>query len=130
MTFSAIRRGRRADRRTAVRMLNRGAWLLVVFLALTAGGCKSHREDVLRVGVAPGPAVGFLHSIEPELAREGWRLFIVPFSGYLQPNMAWASHDVDANLYQNAVFLNQFNRGHQTHFVSMSKVYLPLMAIY
>ena len=44
--------------------------------------------------------------------------------------MALASHDVDANLYQNTVFLNQFNRDHQTHFVSLSKVYLPLMAIY
>jgi D-methionine transport system substrate-binding protein len=111
-------------------MLNRGAWLLVVFLALTAGGCKSHREDVLRVGVTPGPAEDLLHSIEPELARQGLRLDIVTFSDYVQPNMALASHDVDANLYQNAIFLNQFNRDHQTHFVSMSKVYLPLMAIY
>jgi D-methionine transport system substrate-binding protein len=44
--------------------------------------------------------------------------------------MALASHDVDANLFQNTAFLNQFNRDHQTHFVSLCKVYLPLMAIY
>jgi len=58
------------------------------------------------------------------------RLNIVTFSDYVQPNLALASHDVDANLYQNVAFLNQFNRDHQAHFVSMSKVYLPLMAIY
>ena len=44
--------------------------------------------------------------------------------------MALASHDLDANLYQNIAFLNQFNRDHQTHFVSVTRVYLPLMAIY
>jgi D-methionine transport system substrate-binding protein len=82
------------------------------------------------VGVTPGPAEDILHSIEPDLARQGLRLDIVTFSDYVQPNMALASHDVDANLYQNTVFLNQFNRDHQTHFVSLSKVYLPLMAIY
>jgi D-methionine transport system substrate-binding protein len=44
--------------------------------------------------------------------------------------MALASHDLDANLYQNVAFLNQFNRDHQTDFVALSRVYLPLMAIY
>jgi len=44
--------------------------------------------------------------------------------------MALASHDVDANLYQNTVFLNQFNRDHQSHFLPLAKVYLPLMALY
>jgi len=107
-----------------------GAWLLLVSLALVSGGCKAHGRDVLRVGVTPGPAEDLLHSVEPQLARQGLRLDIVTFSDYVQPNMALASHDVDANLYQNTVFLNQFNRDHQTHFVSLAKVYLPLMAIY
>ena len=106
------------------------AWLLVMCLGLAVGGCRTHHEDVLRVGVTPGPAEDILHAAEPDLARQGLRLNIVTFSDYVQPNMALASHDVDANLYQNAVFLNQFNRDHQTHFVSLSRVYLPLMAIY
>jgi D-methionine transport system substrate-binding protein len=107
-----------------------GACLLVAGLALITGGCKAHSGDVLRVGVTPGPAEDLLHSVEPQLARQGLRLNIVTFSDYVQPNMALASHDVDANLYQNTVFLNQYNRDHQTKFVSLSKVYLPLMAIY
>jgi D-methionine transport system substrate-binding protein len=104
--------------------------LLAVCLALVAVGCRGHRQDVLRIGVTPGPAEELLHSVEPELARQGLRLQIVTFSDYVQPNMALASHDVDANLYQNVVFLNQFNRDHQTHFVPLAKIYLPLMAIY
>jgi D-methionine transport system substrate-binding protein len=111
-------------------VLAHSTWLLVASLALVAGGCRANHEDVLRVGVTPGPAEDILHSVEPSLARQGLRLKIVTFSDYVQPNLALASHDVGANLYQNTVFLNQFNRDHQTHFVSLSKVYLPLMALY
>ncbi len=111
-------------------MLSRRAWLLILCLTLVANACKTHGGDILRIGVTPGPADDLLRSVEPELARQGLRLNIVTFSDYVQPNMALASHEVDANLYQNAVFLNQFNRDHQTHFVSLSKIYLPLMAIY
>ena len=107
-----------------------GAWLLVVCLGLVLAGCRDRGGDVLRVGVTPGPAEDLLHAVEPGLARQGLHLDIVTFSDYVQPNMALASHDVDANLFQNTAFLDQFNRDHQTHFVSLCKVYLPLMAIY
>src|ERR1019366_6438971 len=103
---------------------------VLMFFALFAVGCKGHRDNVLRVGVTPGPAEEILHVVEPELAKRGLQLQIISFSDYVQPNLALASHDVDANLYQNSVFLNQFNQDHQTHFVSLYKVYLPLMAIY
>jgi D-methionine transport system substrate-binding protein len=114
----------------ALAMCLRAAGVLMAGTLLIASGCKAHSGDVLRVGVTPGPAEDILRSIEPQLAGQGLRLDIVTFSDYVQPNMALASHDVDANLYQNPVFLNQFNRDHGTHFVSLSKVYLPLMAIY
>jgi D-methionine transport system substrate-binding protein len=104
--------------------------LLVAAIALLANGCRGHHASVLRVGVTPGPAEEILHAAEPALARQGLHLEIITFSDYIQPNLALAGRDIDANLYQNPVFLNQFNRDHQTNFVSVTKVYLPLMAIY
>jgi D-methionine transport system substrate-binding protein len=106
------------------------ALLLIASISLFASGCRARSSQVLRVGVTPGPAEDLLHVVEPELARNGLKLNIVTFSDYVQPNMALASHDVDANLYQNAIFLNQFNRDHQTNFVPLARVYLPLIAIY
>jgi D-methionine transport system substrate-binding protein len=106
------------------------AWLSLAAGLLVAAGCKSHHADTLRVGVTPGPAEDILHAVEPDLARHGIELQIVRFSDYIQPDMALSSHDLDANLYQNIAFLNQFNRDHQTHFVPLGRVYLPLMAIY
>ena len=104
--------------------------LIVTFATLAATGCKSHHGQVLRVGITPGPAEEILHSVEPGLTQQGIEIKIVHFSDYIQPDMALASGDLDANLYQNVAFLDQFNRDHQTHFVALSRVYLPLMAIY
>jgi D-methionine transport system substrate-binding protein len=97
---------------------------------LTVVGCKSHSADVLRIGVTPGPAEEILHAVEPAMAEQGIKIKIIRFSDYIQPDMALASHDLDANLYQNIAFLNQFDRDHQTNFISLTRVYLPLMAIY
>jgi D-methionine transport system substrate-binding protein len=115
-------------RNGSVRSMIQGAFLASLMTALA--GCKSHHGEVLRIGITPGPAEEILHSIEPSLTQQGIELKIVHFSDYIQPNMALASHDLDANLYQNVAFLNQFNHDHQTHFVSVNRVYLPLMAIY
>jgi D-methionine transport system substrate-binding protein len=132
MTSRRNRSRGQAAQFTVIREIHLSGRIAAVFVcvALLAGGCRDQRRSLLRVGITPGPAEELLRSVEPELARQGLQLDIVTFSDYVQPNMALASHDVDANLYQNTVFLNQFNRDHQTHFVSLSKVYLPLMAIY
>jgi D-methionine transport system substrate-binding protein len=103
---------------------------LLASTMLIIAGCKSHHGEVLRIGITPGPAEEVLHSIEPVLTQQGIELKIVHFSDYIQPNMALASHDLDANLYQNVPFLNQFNHDHQTRFVAVDRVYLPLMALY
>jgi D-methionine transport system substrate-binding protein len=112
------------------RILPHSAWPLLACLLLVAAGCRSRGGDVLRVAVTPGPAEEILRAVEPQLASQGVQLRIVTFSDYVQPDMALASREVDANLYQNMVFLNQFNHDHATRFVSLGKVYLPLMALY
>jgi len=69
MIVSVERRNRQAVPGGKARTSGRVALLLVACHALVAGGCKAHHEDVLRVGVTPGPAEDILHSVEPELAR-------------------------------------------------------------
>ena len=118
--------------KSAISLAGRAAllsiWLAGFIFAMV--GCKSHRGEALRIGITPGPAEEILRSVEPALVQQGIEIKIIHFSDYIQPDMALASHDLDANLYQNVAFLNQFNRDHQTHFVALSRVYLPLMAIY
>ncbi|WP_263356035.1 MetQ/NlpA family ABC transporter substrate-binding protein [Acidicapsa ligni] len=110
--------------------LRRVAVLAGFSVLLTLAGCRQNSSSDLRVGVTPGPAEEILDAIKPDLEKQGIHLKIVPFTDYVQPDMALASGDLDANLYQNTAFLALFNRDHGAHFVSLGKVYLPPMAIY
>jgi D-methionine transport system substrate-binding protein len=102
----------------------------LLLLSCLLAGCKQQASNQLRIGVTPGPAEEILQAIKPELDKEGIELKVVSFTDYVQPNLALAGHDLDANLYQNVPFLNQFNHDHSTGFVAVAKVYVPLMAIY
>jgi D-methionine transport system substrate-binding protein len=99
-------------------------------LLLALAGCHKQTSSQLRVGVTPGPGEEILHSVQADLKAQGVDMQITTFTDYIQPDLALASHDLDANLYQNGAFLQQFNRDHGTSFVEVEKVYLPLMAIY
>jgi D-methionine transport system substrate-binding protein len=107
----------------------RFAMIVFSLMVATLAGCRNPSTK-LRIGVTPGPAEEILNAVAPELARTGVELKIVPFTDYVQPNLALAGKDLDANLYQNIPFLNQFNQDHATTFVPVAKVYVPLMAIY
>lgn len=101
-----------------------------LFALALVTGCHHKATTQLRIGVTPGPAEEILSEIEPQLASQGVQLQVVHFTDYIQPNLALAGHDLDANLYQNVPFLENFNRDHSTHFVAVQRVYIPLMAIY
>ncbi|HMH11514.1 MAG TPA: MetQ/NlpA family ABC transporter substrate-binding protein [Edaphobacter sp.] len=101
-----------------------------LFVLPLLSGCRHHGRNELRIGVTPGPAEEVLESVRSNLHDQNVDLKIIPFTDYIQPNLALSGHDLDANLYQNIPFMEQFNRDHKTSFVSVAKVYVPLMAIY
>lgn len=105
-------------------------WLIVALMLSVASCGRSSGGNKLRVGATPVPAGEVLAQVQGDLASAGVEMEIVSFTDYIQPNSALATGDVDANLYQNVPFMEQFNRDRGTHFVSVKSIYLPLMAIY
>jgi D-methionine transport system substrate-binding protein len=106
--------------------------LLAVAATLTFAGCgqKQTSETLLRIGVTPVPAGEVIAQIVPVLSKQGFDVKVVTFSDYIQPNLALSAGELEANLYQNVPFMEQFNRDHGTHFVSVAKAYLPPMGLY
>jgi D-methionine transport system substrate-binding protein len=106
----------------------------IIFSILTLSLCACHRsagnQNVLRVGVTPVPAGEVIQLLVPVLAKENIQVKVVSFSDYIQPNLALAANELDANLYQNVPFMEQFNRDHGSKFVSVAKAYLPPMGLY
>jgi D-methionine transport system substrate-binding protein len=114
------------------------AGLAVTFFGLTACGSGSGSgkgggkdDGTLLVGATAVPAGEVLTYIKDNLAKKaGLKLEIKEFTDYVLPNTALQEGSLDANLYQNQPFLDEFNKSKGTDLVSVVKAYLPPMGVY
>ncbi|MFD4524704.1 MetQ/NlpA family ABC transporter substrate-binding protein [Streptomyces sp. NPDC058470] len=88
-------------------------------------------DDALVVGATAVPAGEVLSYIQKDLAEKaGLDLKITEFTDYVLPNTALQEGSLDANLYQNQPYLDDFNKSKGTDLVSVVKAYLPPMGVY
>ena len=115
------------------------AGLAVTFFGLTACGSGSGsgsgksggKDGTLVVGATAVPAGEVLTYIKDNLAEKaGLKLEIREFTDYVLPNTALQEGSLDANLYQNQPFLDEFNKSKGTDLVSVVHAYLPPMGVY
>ncbi|MHA5047432.1 MetQ/NlpA family ABC transporter substrate-binding protein [Streptomyces sp. SD15] len=104
-------------------------------LGLTACGSGSDSgsgdNDALVVGATAVPAGEVLSYIKKDLAdKAGLDLEIKEFTDYVLPNTAVQEGSLDANLYQNQPYLDDYNKSKGTDLVSVVKAYLPPMGVY
>ncbi|MEW1718855.1 MetQ/NlpA family ABC transporter substrate-binding protein [Streptomyces sp. NPDC093109] len=108
---------------------------LALGLGLTACGSGSGSgggdSDTLTVGATAVPAGEVLSYIKKDLAEKaGLKLEIKEFTDYVLPNTALQEGSLDANLYQNKPFLDEFNSSKGTDLVPVAQAYLPPMGVY
>lgn len=104
-------------------------------LGLTACGSGSGTgggdDDTLVVGATAVPAGEVLTYIKDNLAEKaGLKLEITEFTDYVLPNTALQEGSLDANLYQNKPYLDDFNQSKGTDLVPVVDAYLPPMGVY
>ncbi|MGX1913138.1 MetQ/NlpA family ABC transporter substrate-binding protein [Streptomyces phaeochromogenes] len=109
---------------------------LALGLGLTACGAESGSggggsDGPLVVGATAVPAGEVLSYIKKDLAaKNGLDLEIKEFTDYVLPNTALQEGSLDANLYQNEPYLDDFNKSKGTELVPVVKSYLPPMGVY
>jgi D-methionine transport system substrate-binding protein len=109
---------------------------LALGLGLTACGSGSGSDGggsdgPLVVGATAVPAGEVLSYIKKDLAaKNGLDLEIKEFTDYVLPNTALQEGSLDANLYQNEPYLDDFNKSKGTELVPVVKAYLPPMGVY
>ncbi|MET8825357.1 MetQ/NlpA family ABC transporter substrate-binding protein [Streptomyces sp. NPDC004610] len=110
---------------------------LTLALGLTACGSGSGADsggtdgDTLVVGATAVPAGEVLTYIKDHLAEDaGLGLEIREFTDYVVPNTALQEGSLDANLYQNKPYLDDFNEAKGTDLVPVADAYLPPMGVY
>ncbi|KRE22069.1 hypothetical protein ASE66_26855 [Bosea sp. Root483D1] len=75
-------------------------------LSLSAGGAFAQQNQVIRIGVTPGPHAEIAEQVKPILAKKGYDLKIFEFSDFVIPNQALDTGDLEANAFQHRPYLD------------------------
>jgi D-methionine transport system substrate-binding protein len=90
---------------------NRKTWLIALSIVILIAAIAVYRysssqakQDVLTIGISP-PYAELLQSVADEVQKQGIQVKLVEFSDWHAPNVAVQNGDIDANFYQQSVFL-------------------------
>ena len=88
--------------------------LLAALLALPLGislafSVQARDPKELVIGTSAGPYADQVRlGIKPILERQGYKVKLVEFNDYIQPNFALAEGALDANVFQHIIYLTRF----------------------
>lgn len=110
--------------------------LLVVALAACGGSDDETKGNVdnnksVKLGGSAGPYSDMLKTaIKPALEEKGYKVEIVEFSDYIQPNIALDNGDIDANLFQHSIYIKNFSKENDMELTGLITVPTAPMGIY
>lgn len=84
----------------------------------------------IKVGASPAPHAEILEAAAPVLEKEGYKLSVVEYTDYVQPNLALDTGELDANYFQHLPYLEQFNAERGTKLVSAGAIHYEPFGIY
>ncbi|AIE60146.1 MetQ/NlpA family ABC transporter substrate-binding protein [Bacillus methanolicus] len=110
--------------------------LMIGILAACSGsenssGDTKHETKQITIGATSGPYSDMVNkAIKPLLEKKGYKVKVVEFSDYIQPNLALAKGDLDANLFQHKVYMETFAKEHNLDLSEVIVVPTAPMGIY
>ncbi|KQQ40214.1 hypothetical protein ASF61_05380 [Duganella sp. Leaf126] len=114
------------DRR---RVLTAVALAAVALVSSASVHARDPKEIV--IGTSAGPYADQVKlGIKPLLEKKGYKVRLVEFNDYIQPNFALAEGSLDANIFQHSVYLNKFATENRLAISELVKVPTAPIAIY
>jgi D-methionine transport system substrate-binding protein len=117
-------------------MSRQGLSGFVFFMAMALAGAPGAiaadpAKETIVIGATAGPyADQIRQGIAPILSKQGYRVKIVEFHDYVQPNLALAEGALEANVFQNRIYLKRFAQDHALDLVAVAPVPTVPMAVY
>ncbi|MDQ0218743.1 hypothetical protein ELQ35_05025 [Peribacillus cavernae] len=113
------------------------ALLLVLILAFTLGACgkdsstASSEKKEIKIGATSGPYADMVKkAIAPQLEKDGYKVEVVEFNDYMQPNISLGNSSIDANLFQHKIYMETFAKEHKLKLSELIIVPTAPMGIY
>lgn len=113
--------------------------LLVLFLAACGNNdqpeeatteTETSETTTLKVASLIPPMTEILDLVKPTLAEEGIELEVVVLGDNVQPNVALAEEDVDANFFQHVPYMEEFNRSNDANLAPITPIYFANYGVY
>jgi D-methionine transport system substrate-binding protein len=107
------------------------ALVATVIVAAPALAAVDPEKKELVFGATAGPYSDQIKlGIKPILEKKGYKVKIVEFNDYVQPNHALAQGALDANAFQHVIYLDKFKKEHKLSLEEVIKVPTAPIAIY
>jgi len=105
--------------------------LLALLPLLAAGALHAKDPKELVIVTSAGPYADQVKlGIKPLLEKKGYKVRVVEFNDYIQPNFALAEGSLDANVFQHIVYLTRFAAQHKLALSELVKIPTAPIAIY
>ncbi|PGS46597.1 MetQ/NlpA family ABC transporter substrate-binding protein [Bacillus sp. AFS041924] len=108
--------------------------LLSISIASACGNTEkasSSNKKNVTIGATSGPYSDMVSKgIKPILEKKGYKVKVVEFSDYIQPNIALGNGNLDANLFQHKVYMENFAKQHNLTLSELVIVPTAPMGIY
>ena len=101
---------------------------LLLMLALPLAAFAENKT--ITIGVTPFPHKDIMLVVKDLLAKEGYDLVIKEFTDYVQPNMALADGNLDANFFQHIPYLENMNKEKDLKLTWVAKVHIEPLGLY
>lgn len=103
--------------------------------ALAIGSVAAQAADPGKKNLVFGATAGYNYdvlklAIVPQLEQAGYKVRLVEFNDYVQPNLALAQGSLDANLFQHIAYLNRFKADQKLDLVDLVQSTTAPMGIY
>ncbi len=104
---------------------------LLAFGVMQASYAADADRKEIRFGATAGPyADQVRYGIKPILEKRGYKVTIIEFSDYVQPNLALADGAIDANAFQHVVYLKKFSADRKLQLSELIQVPTAPIGIY
>lgn len=97
--------------------------LSLAFLLIPGSLADSQNDKEISFGISPGPYGDLItQAIQPGLEEKGYKVTLVQFQDYVQPDLALAKGETRANLFQHQPYLEKFSQDHDLDLVPVISV--------
>ena len=102
---------------------------------ISVGSFSAHASDSDKKNLVLGATAGYNYdvlklAIVPQLEEKGYKVKLVEFNDYVQPNLALAQGSLDANLFQHIAYLNRFKTDKKLDLTDLAQSTTAPMGIY